>query len=551
MGTQILKILPLGGFGEIGINCLCLEWKGERVLIDCGIQFPDASYSGVDLLTPDFRPLKDDFSKLKGIVITHGHDDHIGAIPFLAKDTEVDVYCTPFPEGLIRQKLGDIPDTREIRFHEITPREIFRVGPFQFDPIPVQHSIIEALGLAVKTPVGTIIHSGDFKHDPNELVPGKKIGFDPFREYGEKGVRLLFSDSTNAERDGHTLSELDIAESFSRILARQNSRLFIALFASNIRRIEKILSVAKKNGKVVALAGRSMHSYIRLAFDQNSLKIPEDTLVLAENIDRYPDKNVIVLLTGSQAEPQSALLRVALGEHNTLKIRPGDEVILSSRFIPGNERAIAQMIDHLYRQGAQVTYESFHQIHVSGHGFQDELLMMIDAVRPEYFIPLHGEYRHLAKHAQLAKRWGLASDKALVVEDGQIIEIDKHGVRLGERIPLLKGVVVGGTFFDSQLETFQQRIKLSRTGVVVVVLVVHKRSWKLARRPKIAAHALLYRHDVNPKKILDAAIDHIEDVYSDILRQKKFEEALTIEIRRFFKKKVSHRPLVIPVVIET
>ncbi len=434
MSSERLKILPLGGLGEIGMNCLVLEWAEQMVLIDCGIQFPDASYSGVDLLTPDLSYVRSRLANLLGVVVTHGHDDHIGGIPFLAKDAELDIYCTPFPEGLVRNKLAEATDIHEVRFHAVKARAQFQLGPFTFDPIPVQHSIIESMAFVIQTPVGNIVHTGDFKHDANEVVPGEAIGFEPFEEWARQGVLLLLSDSTNAERSGHTLSELDIAKSFEGIFSSQSGRLFIALFASNIRRIEKLLWIAKGLGKKVALAGRSMHSYLRLAHEQGALKIPEETLVLLENIDAYADDRVIVLLTGSQAEPQSALVRISQGVHKDIQIKSTDRVVLSSRFIPGNERNITAMIDHLYRLGAEVTYESIHQIHVSGHGFQDELLMMLHATKPKFFVPIHGEFRHLAKHAKLAQAAGVAPENVRVVEDGQLLEVDKDSLLLGERL---------------------------------------------------------------------------------------------------------------------
>ncbi len=449
MPTEKLRILPLGGLGEIGMNCLVLEWGNEIVLIDCGIQFPDASYGGVDLLVPDLAYVRDRFKSLRGIVVTHGHDDHIGALPFLAREGEIHVYTTPFPRGLIRQKGEEYPEVRNIVFHDISPRKPFKVGPFTFDPIPVQHSIIESLALSIETPVGTIIHTGDFKHDPNE-IGGEVIGFEPFQEIGDKGVALLLSDSTNAERTGHTLSELDIAKSFEQIFASQTGRLLTALFASNIRRIERLMQLASAQGKKVALAGRSMHSYTRLAHEQSSLTIPADTLILLENTHKYPDDKVIILMTGSQAEPQSALVRVSQGVHKDIQIKSGDRVILSSRFIPGNERNITSMIDHLYRLGAEVTYESIHQIHVSGHGFQDELMMMLRAARPRHFVPIHGEYRHLAKHSKLASQAGVSPENIQILEDGQSLDLTKKGLFRGETFPPPKKCGRRRTFYEGR-----------------------------------------------------------------------------------------------------
>ncbi len=528
------------------MNCLLLEWKNDIVLIDCGIQFPDASYAGVDLLTPDFQYLRGKLDRLRGIVVTHGHDDHIGSTPYLAQYTELDVYATPFPTGLIQHKLSEATKARAVRYHEIRPRQKFKVGPFEFDPIPVQHSIIEALGFAIKTPVGVIIHSGDFKHDANEVKPGEKIGFEAFKEYGDEGVRLLFSDSTNAERDGHTLSELDIERSFERILSEQTGRLFIALFASNIRRIERLLALARKHDKRVALAGRSMHAYLKLAFEQSSMKLPEDTIILLEDAHQYQDQRLIFLLTGSQAEPQSALVRVAAGENKNLQIRNGDRVILSSRFIPGNERNINQMIDQLYRLGAEVTYESFHQIHVSGHGFQDELMMMLNAVRPQAFVPIHGEYRHLSKHRRLARHSGVANERTFAIEDGQWLQLTKKELSLGTKLELQKGVVVGGNYMTASKELFVQKNNLAKTGIVFVAFARDKRK-RLMAQPRVGIYGVMFRQEENAVQACEEIEKYLAKIYGASRTEEDLEDIIRLEVRRFFRKRASHKPAVVSV----
>ncbi len=548
MSDQKLKILPLGGLGEIGMNCMVFECGETMVLIDCGLQFPDSTYTGIELLLPDLNYIIKNIHKLKGVIVTHGHDDHIGAIPFLLKHTELDVYITPFPKGLLENKLVEFPGHKEIRFHDINPRKKFKVGCFEFDPIPVQHSIIEALAFAIETPLGMVVHSGDFKHDPHETSQGQ-IGFEPFEEIGDKNVLLLMSDSTNAERTGHTLSEMEIADSFQTLLEKQTGRLLIALFASNIKRVEKILGIAHAQGKKVAFAGRSMHSYTRLAHEQNKLNIPPDTLVLIENSDSVPDNKMIVLSTGSQAEPQSALLRISEGIHKDFQIRAGDQIIMSSRFIPGNERAITKMIDQLYRQGAEVMYESVHQIHVSGHGFQDELMMMLKAVRPKYFIPIHGEYRHLSKHSKLAITSGVEKQNVLIVEDGQAVEIDSTGMRLTEKLEIQKTAVVDLDFVQANSTILKERNNLSKTGIVFVTFLC-TRSGKMVGEPSISAYGLLFRNGIDPQKMYPDLKKHLIKVYNDARNREEIPEALRIETRRFLKKRTSHKPVVIPVILE-
>ncbi len=544
-----LRLLPLGGLGEIGMNCLVLEYGDDSVLIDCGVQFPDSHWPGMDLLVPDFEYVRKRLDSLRAVVVTHGHDDHIGAIPYLLKEKELDIYSTPFPKGLISQKLTEHSDLKNVRFHTIESRKKFKIGPFTFDPIPVQHSIIEALAFAIETPVGTVIHSGDFKHDAHETSQGK-IGFEPFEEWGNKGVALLLSDSTNAERPGHTLSEMEIRDSFDQILKRQKGRIIIALFASNIKRIEKLLQLAHSQGKKVAFAGRSMHSYTKLAFEQNSLSIPPDTLILLEQMGQYPDDKMIVFVTGSQAEPQSALLRISVGIHKDFQIRQGDLVVMSSRFIPGNERAISKMIDQLYRAGAEVIYESIHQVHVSGHGQQDELLMMLKATKPKYFIPIHGAYRHLSKHAGLAEESGVKPENIRVIEDGHLVELSDEGLEVVEKIELNKSVVVGTSFMEGGPDVFTQRSNLSKTGIVFAVFMRDAKSLKLIAPPVVRPYGLMYFQGENPDYVIEEAEDHLEDIYYDSLHSGELEEMLRLEGRRFYKKRASHKPVFIPLVLD-
>lgn len=547
MNKDVVRILPIGGLGEIGMNCLILESHEGIVLIDCGIQFPDASYTGIDLLTPDFSVLEERFGDIKGVIVTHGHDDHIGAIPFLARHTDLDVYCTPFPRGLLQNKFTEHTTLKEVRFHEIKPREKFSAAGFTFDPIQVQHSIIESLAFAIESPAGVLIHTGDFKHEANE-IGGQTIGFEAFAEYGDKGVQLLMSDSTNAERTGHTLSELEIAENFLKIFEKQTGRILIGLFASNIRRVEHLLKAAKACGKKVAFGGRSMHSYSKLAHDQKSLDIPEGTLILLEDIGRYPDDQVIVMLTGSQAEPQSALVRIASGVHKDVKIRPGDTVMMSSRFIPGNERNIAMMIDSLYRSGAEVVYESFHKIHVSGHGHQEELLLMLKAARPKFFIPVHGEFRHLKKHATLAESAGVKKENTCVVEDGQVVELSPTGITLGARLELQKTPIVDGKVLESGKEVFHQRSTLSKTGVVYASLTRDKRTLRLVAPPQISTYGLLYFKGEKAEAVLEEACDLLEEWYREAAKRDDLADVLKLELRRFFKKHVSYKPIVVPLI---
>lgn len=550
MQKETLKILPLGGLGEIGMNAMIFETQQDMVLVDCGLQFPDASYPGVEVLVPDLSYVLAKLDKLKGVVVTHGHDDHIGAIPFLLRETELDIYSTPFPRGLIEQKFPDFSNLQEARFHLIEPRKKFKVGNFEFDPISVQHSIIEALAFAIKTPAGVVIHSGDFKHDPKELSRGE-VTFQAFKDYGDQGVRLLLSDSTNAEREGHTLSEADIEASFEKLLSAQTGRIIIALFASNIRRLERLFQIASRQQKKIALLGRSMHSYTRLAFDQSSMAIPEDTLIPIESIGQYSDNTVIILSTGSQAEPRSALVRIAEGTHRDFKLKKADTVIMSSRFIPGNERAITKMIDNLYRAGADVLYESVHQIHVSGHGFQDELMMMLQAVRPQCFVPIHGEFRHLSKHARLAQRSGVKEENICVVENGQSVELSQDAIKRGDAYTLTKLPAVETYYVDGSPEALQQKHSLAKAGVVFIALFRNHRSKKLTTDPVVSFQGLLLYHGSDPTEVTDGAKKMLKKLNEQQGKRDDFVDVIKLEARRYFKRHASYKPTVIPIVIET
>ncbi len=545
-----LKILPLGGLGEIGMNCLLLEYDEQIVLLDCGIQFPDSRFPGVDILTPDLTYVRQKAKQVRGVVITHGHEDHIGGLPYLAQSMKLDVWATPFPRGLIEHKISEHSNLQTMKFHDIKPGKKFKVGPFTFDPIPVQHSIIESLGFAIETPVGTLIHTGDFKHDETD-AGGPVKDFARFHEWGDKGVLLLLSDSTNAERLGHTITEEEVVLAFGDFFRDQKGRLLVAMFASNIRRIENLLWLAKKMGKRVAFEGRSMHSYVHLAHEQGSMKLPDDTIILAEDVEDYPDDQVILFLTGSQAEPQSALVRIATGVHKTVHIKPTDRVLMSSRFIPGNERAITNMIDSLYRQGAEVVYESVHHIHVSGHGYQEELAMMLKATRPKFFVPIHGEYRHLAMHAKLAKANGVREDHICVIEDGQPVEFGKNDFKLGERLELQKGIVVSGSYMNSDPTLFTQRAALAKTGIVFVTLMRkagHRK--KLAYAPQVAAYGILLESGRDITDVMEDAERHLEDKYPEMLKEEELAEALRIETRRFFKRYSAMKPVVLSVILD-
>lgn len=544
-----VTILAFGGLGEVGMNSISLEVQNNIVLIDCGVRFANRDCIGIDYFIPDFNYLLQKSKNLKALVVTHAHDDHIGGIPFLALHRELHIYCTEFAEKLIETKLGEINGIKNVQFHKITPFKEFKIGPFSFEPIPVCHSIVESLGFGITTPVGNIVHSGDFKYERDYK---KDVSFLSFKKWGQKGVELLLSDSTNVEQSSCTISESRIMKSFNKLFSNQSSRIFISLFASNVRRIEKLLWLAKQHGKVVALVGRSIHTCVNIAHQVGLIKIPENILILPEDIHKYDDRKVVIILTGSQAEHKSALQRLLEGSHKYLKIKKGDLFVFSSRLIPGNERAVNTMINMLYHNGAEVIYESNKgqlDIHASGHAYQEELASLIKAVKPKYFIPIHGEYKHLVAHAKLAYACGVKKENVIIAENGNVITLDKHGLTAQSLIELQKRAVISNYIMNPNPNIFIEREELCRTGVVSVVIVRKTKTHELICRPKVVSMGVIVKENCNIDEICYEASRYIEEVYSQIRGCKDEEGMLRIEIRRFFKKVSLSKPQVIPMII--
>ncbi len=549
--THRLKFLPLGGLGEIGMNCLVMEHENRRVLIDCGVQFPDDMFPGVDLLIPDFSYLDRQKKEPIDVVITHGHDDHIGAIPFLAQKHNVRVYCTGFPQRLLEQKMREVPHLKNVTFHEVAPHKSFRVGPFNFHPIPIAHSIVESLAYVIETPVGNIIHTGDFKHEGEASPSEMQNAFSEIKSWGDKGIHLLLSDSTNAERQGHSLAEGDILGSFEHILAEQKGRIFIALFASNIRRVHNLINLAKKMNKKVAFMGRSMITYTQIAFDLSIMDVPQNTLLPSSDLHRYPDNEQVILLTGSQGEPRAALMRLSNQSHRQLRIKRGDLILMSSRLIPGNEKAIYGMIDGLYRQGAEVLYETFRNIHVSGHGFQEELLLMLKAARPKFFVPVHGGYRHLAKHASLAASTGIPERNIHIIENGQSLELTHERLSLGPTIELFDRVVIEMQVLEGHSGTFAEREQMALSGIVHAIFLRNKKSKKLVGHPIVQPYGLLLKDNTSKKEFIEKAMAVAHKSYgANTHRSQTDMKKVAQDIKQFFKRELHSKPALLPTVIE-
>lgn len=547
-----LNIIPLGGLGEIGLNMMVLEQGDDLVVIDCGLMFPGDSLPGVDYVIPDFTYLLDKLDRIRGIVLTHGHEDHIGALPFFLTHAPIPLYGTALTLGLIREKLTESNLHKKVPFEPAQAGDVIRLGSFELELIQVSHSIADSIALAIKTDVGTIIHTGDFKLDTTP-INGEHFDLAAFARHGDQGVMALLSDSTNVERAGYTLSEREVGKALSEVFETAPGRLIVAMFASNIHRIQQVMDQAARFGRKVALLGRSMEANARIARDLGYLTPPDGVLVDPGVIKKLPDDEIVLLTTGTQGEPLSGLSRMARDEHKQCTIAPGDTVVLSSRFIPGNERAITCLINEFYRRGAEVIYEKVSDIHVSGHASQEELKLMISLTRPRYFIPIHGEYRQLVKHAQLALTMGVPRDRVLVAEDGDVITFSEvSGERVGE-IQTGRQVVHGACIADSDDAVLAERRKLGREGVLVAVATVDRETGDLVAPLVLKSSGLFYR-DEGEAILAEARRFAEEEIAGRSDKKKKDLAALTedlrVALRRCIKKNTLRFPVIIPVIVE-
>lgn len=547
----MLRVIPLGGLGEIGLNMMAMEYDQYILVIDAGLMFPEEYMPGVDVVIPDFYYLKENREKVKSLVLTHGHEDHIGAVPFLLKEFDIPVFGTRFTIELLKEKLKEHDLVECSSLDIIKAGDSRGFGPFEIEFIRVNHSIVDGVGLAINTPAGIIVHSGDFKveHTP---INGQTTDLARFAYYGEKGVSLLLSDSTNAERDGMTLSEIEVRETLEGLFQSSTGRLIVAVFASNITRIQQVIDLAVKFDRKVVLSGKSMRTNVRIARDEGFINIPDQIEIGEKEINQFPDNEVVAITTGSQGEPMSSLTRMAQNRHKQIKIKKGDTVILSSKFIPGNEKAITSIINSLYRMGAEVVYEKVSDIHCSGHAYQEELKLLLNLVKPKYFIPIHGEYRHLVKHIQLAASMGMPPDKTLLAEDGDTICFDGQKIEIGERVQVGRVLVDGKGVGDVGETVLRDRRKLSGDGVVIVFLAVDEKTGNIIYGPDIVSRGFVFEDQKgfileDSKCIVLEVIDEIEnpahidwtEIGSDIKRN----------LKHFFYKVIKRSPLILPIII--
>jgi len=552
MQRDELRVIPLGGLGEIGLNMMVLEYNDDLIVIDAGLMFPEDYMLGIDMVIPDISYLRQKGDNLRAIILTHGHEDHIGALPFVLKEFKVPVYGTPFTLALVQEKLQEHEGIGKVEFKRVKPRDLVQIGPFRVEFIRTCHSIVDGVGLGITTPVGVLVHTGDFKIDQ---VPagGELTDLRKFAEYGEKGVLVLLSDSTNAEREGYTLSEREIGQKLEEIVRVSKGRVIVALFASNIQRIQQVMDIAAKYERKVALVGRNILTNTRIARELGYMRFPRGGVVDVKDIDKYPPEKLLLFTTGSQGEPMSALSLMAMDNHKDVKIQKGDTIILSSRFIPGNEKAITHMINHLCRRGAEVIYEKISAIHVSGHGYREELRLMLNLIRPEFFIPIHGEYRHLVQHVQLAREVGMAEEKLLLAEDGDVISFNNGKGKIIGKVEVGKVFVDGKGVGDVEDMVLRDRRQLSEDGMVIPVMVINERTGEVVSGPDIISRGFLFEEKKG--EILQQAKAVIKEVLEGIPLESKTDE-LEVEnevrraLKRFFRREMDRRPVIIPVIIE-
>jgi len=548
----MLKIIPLGGLGEIGLNMMVFEYKDTIFVVDAGLMFPEDYMLGVDYVIPEMEYLKHNQTKIAGVILTHAHEDHIGALPHLLKISNAPVFGTPFTLGIVRNKLEEFGILSKCLLHEVYPGEKLRIGDFELEFVQVGHSVIDGVGLCINTPVGRIVHTGDFKIN-NASLSGPVTDVARFAQYGGEGVLALLSDSTNVEKEGYTQSAQAIGEILEKVMSDAKGRVIIALFASNITRIQMVINIAKALGRKVIINGRSIELSVNIAKNLKYLDIPEGIEIDIDQVSEFPDDEVVMITTGSQGEPMSALARMAEGTHKQIIINKGDTVILSSKFIPGNEKAITKIINNFYRRGADVIYEKISNIHVSGHAFQEELKLMINLTRPKYFIPIHGEYRHLILHARLAEQVGIKKEQILLTENGQIIEFDRNGGRISGSVATGRIFIDGKGIGDVGRSVLKERQSLSEGGLVAVTLAFDEETGVVVYGPEVMSRGFVFENQTG--HLIDDAqcviLEVIEDIGLEVPnRIEKIKSRLQKELKQYFFFTIGRRPMILPFVLE-
>ncbi|WP_238881574.1 ribonuclease J [Clostridium sp. YIM B02551] len=547
-----VKVIPLGGINEIGKNITAIEFKDDIVVIDCGLKFPDEDMFGIDIVIPDVSYLIKNKDKVRGIFLTHGHEDHIGALPYVLKQLNVPVYGTKLTIGLVETKLkehGLLSTTELIR---VKSRDVIKLNSVSVEFIKQTHSIADASAIAIHTPIGAVLHTGDFKIDYTP-IDGEQTDFTRLAELGRKGVLLMLAESTNVERPGYSMSERTVGESFINLFGKAKGRIIVATFASNVHRMQQIITAAQIYGRKVAVSGRSMENVLQVAMELGYIDAGKDTLIGVDSINKYPQDKIVIITTGSQGEPMSALARMASSDHKKINILEGDTVIISASPIPGNEKLVSKVINSLFKKGANVIYEALADVHVSGHAFQEELKLMHTLVKPKYFMPVHGEYRHLKQHCDLAIKLGLPDKNAYIPENGEVIEVTRDGIRKN-------GTVVSGQVFVDGLGVgdvgnivLRDRKHLSQDGILTVVVTIEKESGTVIAGPDIISRGFVYVRE--SEGLMDEARDIVKNVLKDC-EERKITDWATLksnmkdQLRSFLYERTKRKPMILPIIME-
>lgn len=548
-----VKISFLGGLNEVGKNMTLYEYEDDMFLVDCGLAFPDPEMLGVDLVIPDFTYVEKNIDKIKGIVITHGHEDHIGGLAYLLKTVNIPVYGTKLTIGLIQGKLKEHGLLSSAKLHEIAPGDIVELGGFSVEAIHVNHSIPDAIALAIKCDGGTIIQTGDFKVDSTP-IDGGMIDLSRFAQLGNEGVLALLSDSTNAERPGYTESERKVGESFEVLFRKAGkSRIIVATFASNIHRVQQIINVASSLGRKVAIMGRSLENVVNISAQLGYLNIPENVLINADLINKYPADQLVIITTGSQGEPMSALSRMAFSDHRKVEICPNDYVIISATPIPGNEKTVGRVVNELLKLGAEVIYEKMYDVHVSGHACQEELKLIMGLVKPQYFIPVHGEQKHLRKHAMLAEGMGIPKDNIFIADNGYVAEMTSRSIKSGAPVPAGKIFVDGYGVGDVGSVVLRDRKHLGQDGIIVVTASVDYETGQLIAGPEVVSRGFVYVKEAEEliaqaRKVAEKSLENC--YYNNISDINAIKGKLRDAVSHFVYEKTKRSPMILPIIME-
>lgn len=551
MKKESLRVIPLGGLGEVGKNITAIEYEDEIIVIDCGISFPDENMYGIDLVIPDIKYLIDNKNKLRGLFLTHGHEDHIGAIPYILKQIDVPVYGTKLTIGLVESKLKEHDMLSKNNLISISPGESIKLDKLIIEFIRVTHSIAESCALAIHTPIGTVLHTGDFKIDYTP-IDGKVMDLNRIAQLGQEGVLLLMADSTNVEREGHSLSEKIIGETLNRIISNAKGRVIVSTFASNIHRMQQIADASIIYNRKIVFSGRSMENISNVAMELGYLHIPQDSIVDIEDLNGYSDDNITIITTGSQGEPMAGLSRIAYGSHRYISIKQDDLFIISASPIPGNDKLVSRVINQLFRKGVDVIYEDLEEIHVSGHAYKEELKLIHTLAKPKYFMPIHGEYKHLKHHSDLALKLGMNKSNVFILETGQVLEISQNKARVIEKVHTGEVFVDGIGVGDVGNLVLRDRRDLAKDGMVIIVVAIDKEIYSIVSGPDIITRGFIYARESEEiiNKIKEVAKEEIEIcLSSNIMEWQVLKSSVRKSVNRLIYQKTKRRPSVFPIIM--